>query len=230
MDVAGHVLVDHDQALRAQAFGEQPGHRARDVADVEVGAGVDSVGEGAGLVAGERGGVAVEPGGEQRGGAVAQGDDEGVGVEGPVDNGADMAAVVQALYGAVAAGDEHGEVREAIAAGDARPPASLNTVPGEGDDNDALADRLGAHDLDIERVETAALVRALVRRLPQRERTILALRFVHEKTQAEIGQALCISQMHVSRLLSRTLAQLQAEAERRVAADPEHALRELVAS
>ena len=129
----------------------------------------------------------------------------------------------------MAAGDEHGEVREAIAAGDARRPASLNTAPGEGDDNDALADRLGVHDLDIERVETAALVRALVRRLPQRERMILALRFVHEKTQAEIGQALCISQMHVSRLLSRTLAQLREEVRRQTAGDPEHRLMDLVA-
>lgn len=122
------------------------------------------------------------------------------------------------------------QVREAIAAGDARRPASLNTAPGEGDDNDALADRLGADDLDIERVETAALVRALVRRLPQRERTILALRFVHEKTQTEIAEVLCISQMHVSRLLARTLSQLREEVERQVAADPEHGLRDLVAS
>ena len=46
---------------------------------------------------------------------------------------------------------------------------------------------------------------------------MLALRFVHEQTQAEIASVLCISQMHVSRLLSRTLAQLrtQVEAQRR---------------
>ena len=120
-------------------------------------------------------------------------------------------------------------VSEALTAGGALRPSSLDAAPGAGDDGSALADVLGIVDLDIGRVEIGALVHDLVRALPERERTILALRFVHEKTQAEIGQALCISQMHVSRLLVRTLAQLQQEAERQVAADPEHGLRDLVA-
>jgi RNA polymerase sigma-B factor len=55
--------------------------------------------------------------------------------------------------------------------------------------------------------------------LPARERTMLALRFVHEQTQAEIASVLCISQMHVSRLLTRTLAQLRAQVEAQVRAD-----------
>jgi len=42
------------------------------------------------------------------------------------------------------------------------------------------------------------------------------LRFVQEKTQAEIGAELFISQMHVSRLLTRTLAQLRCEIEHQV--------------
>jgi RNA polymerase sigma-B factor len=45
--------------------------------------------------------------------------------------------------------------------------------------------------------------------LPERERRILQLRFFSELTQSEIGQELGISQMHVSRLLSRTLASLR---------------------
>ena len=89
---------------------------------------------------------------------------------------------------------------------------------------------LGELDPDIGRVEVGAVVQNLVRALPQRERTILALRFVHDKTQTEIAEVLCISQMHVSRLLSRTLAQLQDEVERLAAADPEQGLRELVAT
>lgn len=121
-------------------------------------------------------------------------------------------------------------VGEAIAAGAALRPASLDAAPGAGDeDGSALTDVLGIVDPDIGRVEIGALVRDLVRALPQRERTILALRFVHEKTQAEIGEALCISQMHVSRLLTRTLAQLQEEVERQVAADPEQDPMQLVA-
>ena len=55
----------------------------------------------------------------------------------------------------------------------------------------------------------ALLVGGLVGELPERERTILVLRFVHDRTQAEIGAELCISQMHVSRLLSRTLGLLR---------------------
>jgi RNA polymerase sigma-B factor len=49
----------------------------------------------------------------------------------------------------------------------------------------------------------------LIRRLPERERRILYLRFFEERTQSEIAQELGISQMHVSRLLSRTLRSLR---------------------
>ena len=119
-------------------------------------------------------------------------------------------------------------VVEAVSAGGALRPASLDAATEAGNDGSALAHVLGAEDPGIGRVETGALIRDLVRALPQRERTILALRFVHEKTQAEIGQTLCISQMHVSRLLTRTLAQLREEVGRQVAADPEHGMMELL--
>ena len=120
-------------------------------------------------------------------------------------------------------------VSGALAAGGALRPSSLDAVPDGGDLGNALSDVLGSVDPDLGRVEIGALTRDLVRVLPERERTILALRFVRELTQAEIGQVLCISQMHVSRLLARTLAQLREEVERQVAADPEHGLRDLVA-
>ncbi|MEJ2871870.1 SigB/SigF/SigG family RNA polymerase sigma factor [Actinomycetospora sp. OC33-EN08] len=120
-------------------------------------------------------------------------------------------------------------VSEAITAGGALRPASLDEGRAEGDDGGSLAGVLGELDPDIGRVEVGALVQDLVRALPQRERTILALRFVHDKTQTEIGEVLCISQMHVSRLLRRTLAQLQDEVGRSMDTDPEQGLRELVA-
>jgi RNA polymerase sigma-B factor len=51
-----------------------------------------------------------------------------------------------------------------------------------------------------------------VRGLPERERKILALRFGGNLTQSEIGKRLGISQMHVSRLLRRTLEDLEQQA------------------
>jgi RNA polymerase sigma-B factor len=54
-------------------------------------------------------------------------------------------------------------------------------------------------------------VRDLVSRLPERERTIVELRYFGEMTQAEIAARLGLSQMHVSRLLRRTLVHLRAQ-------------------
>ena len=45
--------------------------------------------------------------------------------------------------------------------------------------------------------------------LPERERTIVQLRYFEDMTQTEIAQQVGISQMHVSRLLARTLSQLR---------------------
>jgi RNA polymerase sigma-B factor len=103
-------------------------------------------------------------------------------------------------------------VSEAVAAHGSYQPASLDETLGDGDDS-ALVHMLGQTDAELDRVEVRAVVRELVRSLPERERTILALRFVHEKTQSEIAAVLCISQMHVSRLLARTLGQLRAQVE-----------------
>lgn len=76
-------------------------------------------------------------------------------------------------------------VGEAIAAGGALRPASLDEGRDEGDDGGPLSGVLGTLDPDLGRVEVGTVVQDLVRALPQRERTILALRFVHEKTQTE---------------------------------------------
>lgn len=107
------------------------------------------------------------------------------------------------------------EVLEAVAARSSFQSASLDEALA--DDDTALIDILGVIDADLEHVELRALVRDLVSSLPHRERHLLVLRFVQEKTQAEIGAELFISQMHVSRLLTRTLAQLRRETEHQVA-------------
>jgi len=58
-------------------------------------------------------------------------------------------------------------------------------------------------------VENFHALKPLLAELPERERVILSLRFGDELTQAQIGERLGLSQMHVSRLLSRTLTRLR---------------------
>ena len=70
----------------------------------------------------------------------------------------------------------------------------------------------GREDPGYDHVENAAIVDNLLASLPDRERLILRLRFERELTQVEIGERLGISQMHVSRLIRRTIADLQAGA------------------
>ena len=67
-------------------------------------------------------------------------------------------------------------------------------------------------DPGYERTDEAVTIGKLVRGLPERERKILALRFGGDLTQSEIGERLGISQMHVSRLLRRTIEELQNQA------------------
>nr|WP_236047404.1 SigB/SigF/SigG family RNA polymerase sigma factor [Streptacidiphilus fuscans] len=64
-------------------------------------------------------------------------------------------------------------------------------------------------DQGLEGVENLESLKPLIAALPERERTVLALRFTAELSQAEIGERLGISQMHVSRILSRTLKDLR---------------------
>ncbi|MEV8531761.1 SigB/SigF/SigG family RNA polymerase sigma factor [Streptomyces sp. NPDC051211] len=73
-----------------------------------------------------------------------------------------------------------------------------------------LAERLGEVDPAMELFEEFRTLAPLLEQLDERDRRILQMRFGQEKTQAEIGAELGISQMQVSRLLSRTLARLRA--------------------
>lgn len=69
-------------------------------------------------------------------------------------------------------------------------------------------DLLGAEDPELGTVDTRAAVRALLHQLPEREQRIVYLRFFEDKTQTEIAEEIGISQMHVSRLLNRSLGLL----------------------
>ena len=72
-----------------------------------------------------------------------------------------------------------------------------------------LVDSLGEEDAALAGVENHETLQPLVKQLPERERTILALRFVHDMTHTQIAERIGISQMHVSRLLARTLKKLR---------------------
>ena len=102
------------------------------------------------------------------------------------------------------------EAREALRA---MRPASLDRpAQGAEDEDDHPLARIGDLDPGYERTEEAVTIGSLVRDLPDRERRILALRYGGDLTQSEIGERLGISQMHVSRLLRRTIQELQSQA------------------
>ena len=101
------------------------------------------------------------------------------------------------------------DVVEAIASSAGYSPVSLN-APTRGTDGAAeLGELLGDVDRDLEAVDDSITVAELLFRLPARERKMLMMRFHGNHTQAEIAAELGISQMHVSRTLSRTLAWLR---------------------
>ncbi|WP_406438488.1 RNA polymerase sigma factor SigF [Streptomyces sp. NBC_00631] len=102
------------------------------------------------------------------------------------------------------------EVREARLAANGYNSSSLDaTINSSEDGESALQDFIGAEDTALELVEDFHTLAPLIAELPERDRQIIHLRFVEELTQAQIGERLGVSQMHVSRLLSRTLARLR---------------------
>ncbi|MFE3556992.1 SigB/SigF/SigG family RNA polymerase sigma factor [Streptomyces sp. NPDC059193] len=109
------------------------------------------------------------------------------------------------------------QVIDGLVAANGYTSGSLDTNGGDGDEQSAtgrtalpLADRIGELDPAMELFEEFHTLAPLLEQLSERDRLILQLRFGEEKTQAEIGAALGISQMQVSRLLSRTLTRLRA--------------------
>jgi RNA polymerase sigma-B factor len=99
-------------------------------------------------------------------------------------------------------------VREAIESAAGYSPSSLTAI-GPGDGAARLGDRLGTVDGALESVDDRLTVVDLLLRLPLRERRMLAMRFYGNRTQVQIAAELGISQMHVSRLLTRALAWLR---------------------
>jgi RNA polymerase sigma-B factor len=100
-------------------------------------------------------------------------------------------------------------VVEALGANGCFAPVSLDATTGE--DEDALTRRLGQHDPGFDVAEARALLAPLLARLTARERKIVEMRFFRGCTQAEIGQEIGVTQMQVSRLLSRLIARMRNE-------------------
>lgn len=100
------------------------------------------------------------------------------------------------------------EVLEGLESANAYSTLSLD-VPDTDDESPAVADTLGSEDEALEGVEYRESLKPLLEDLPPREKRILLLRFFGNMTQSQIATEVGISQMHVSRLLARTLAQLR---------------------
>lgn len=103
------------------------------------------------------------------------------------------------------------EVLEAMEASAAYRGASIDAPRSSSSEGEgrSLAETLGSGEEGYGRSEARVLVGDLLETLPEREATILRLRFYEELTQSEIAERVGISQMHVSRLLRRTLVGLR---------------------
>jgi RNA polymerase sigma-B factor len=111
---------------------------------------------------------------------------------------------------AEAAGTSEETVLEGLEIAQAYNFTSLD-APIDSDDSGStsFAEQLGGEDEHLENLEYRASLAPEMAKLPERERRILYLRFFRGMTQSEIAERLGISQMHVSRLLNRTLMRLR---------------------
>jgi RNA polymerase sigma-B factor len=103
------------------------------------------------------------------------------------------------------------EVLEAMEAASAYDAISLEEQRSESSDSQepTYADSLGTEEERYELVEYGATIAPTLKALSPRERLILHLRFVEDMTQSEIADRIGVSQMHVSRLIRRSLARLR---------------------
>jgi RNA polymerase sigma-B factor len=105
------------------------------------------------------------------------------------------------------------EVVEGLIAGSSYNTLSIDGGGGGTEEAPAISDTLGDVDVSLERIENREALRPLLDSLPERERTVLLLRFFESMTQTQIAERVGISQMHVSRLLAKSLARLRDQLE-----------------
>lgn len=102
-----------------------------------------------------------------------------------------------------------GDVSEALAANGCFTPASLDVRVGQAEST-PVGDLIGAYDHGFDEAETHLLLAPVVRELSDRDRDIVELRFFHAWTQERIAQELGITQMQVSRLITRIMKAMRA--------------------
>jgi RNA polymerase sigma-B factor len=105
------------------------------------------------------------------------------------------------------------QVLEAREAAGAYRAVSLDRTRDDDDEGEGPAIAIGVEDPGFSVAEDAATVDRLLNVLNEREREVLRLRFQEDLTQAEIGERVGVSQMHVSRLIRQSIAQLRAAVE-----------------
>jgi RNA polymerase sigma-B factor len=102
------------------------------------------------------------------------------------------------------------EILEGLESAQAYATLSLDASSSDGSDEGAsLVDTLGEDDPGLGEVDTRQTLHPLVATLPAREQRIIHMRFYDNMTQAQIAEQIGVSQMHVSRLLAKSLAQLR---------------------
>ena len=105
------------------------------------------------------------------------------------------------------------EIVEGIESSNAYSTLSLDASDDSDDGSSSMLDAIGIDDAGLEHVEIRESIKPLIEALPTREKRILLLRFFRGMTQSQIAEEIGVSQMHVSRLLNRTLEQLRTSLE-----------------
>ncbi len=100
-------------------------------------------------------------------------------------------------------------VREGLLAANSYQTSSLDRPVNDGEGSAPLADVVGELDARFELIEDRHTVVPLLNRLPERERAIVTMRFFDGLTQSQIAERVGLSQMHVSRLLTKILHDLR---------------------
>jgi len=110
---------------------------------------------------------------------------------------------------AVELGTDADSVIEAIAAAGAYQTHSLDSPVGRDGESATLADTLATDDVELERTELHLALQPLIDQLEPREKRIVVMRFFEEKTQTEIAREIGVSQVQISRLLSKILTRIR---------------------
>ena len=101
------------------------------------------------------------------------------------------------------------DIIEGIESSNAYATLSLDASDDAEDGAASMLDAIGVEDEGLEHVEIRESIKPLLEQLAPREKKILLLRFFKNMTQSQIAEEIGVSQMHVSRLLNRTLEQLR---------------------